>query len=85
MLARTLFPAIALVFLCQGTTVAQIITIDKAGGKTVACMHAGLTSTGHQAGMAVDINGTSSSFFPTITNAMQAQPRIDGWCNTFQI
>ena len=27
----------------------------------------------HQVGMAVDINGTTSSYFPTIINAMQAQ------------
>lgn len=35
----------------------------------------------HQVGMAVDINGTSSSFFPTIISAMQAQGLT--WGGTF--
>ena len=35
----------------------------------------------HQAGMAVDINGTSSSYFPTIVGAMSAQGLT--WCGTF--
>jgi RHS repeat-associated protein len=39
------------------------------------------TVSWHQAGMAVDINGTSSSFFPTIISAMQAQGLT--WGGTF--
>lgn len=35
----------------------------------------------HQAGMAVDINGTSSSYFPTIINAMTTQGLT--WGGTF--
>jgi hypothetical protein len=36
---------LALVFLCQEKAVAQVITVETVGGKTVACMHTGLTST----------------------------------------
>lgn len=35
----------------------------------------------HQAGMAVDINGTASSYFPTVISAMQAQGLT--WGGTF--
>jgi|SRR5271155_2512641 len=36
----------------------------------------------HQAGMAIDIDGTGSSFFPTVVSAMQAQGLT--WGGTFK-
>lgn len=41
---KNLFSVLALVFLCQGKAAAQVITVETVGGKTVACMHTGLTS-----------------------------------------
>ena len=44
MCQKNLFWVLTLFFLCQGKAAAQIITVETFGGKTVACMHTGLTS-----------------------------------------
>src|SRR5690349_4035663 len=51
---KTLFSVLALVVLCQGRAAAQIISIERVGSKTVACMHTGLTSTLKDCGVRAD-------------------------------
>jgi hypothetical protein len=51
---KTLFSVLALALLFQGRAAAQIISIERAGGKTVACTHTGLTSTLKDCGVRTD-------------------------------
>jgi hypothetical protein len=54
MLEEIIFSVLAFLLFCQGRAAAQIISIERVGGKTVACMHTGLTSTLKNCGVRAD-------------------------------